>query len=277
MMLFEQWKSLRNTLLSSLLLGGLCYFFIAVFQPFGTYNFVHTNKYLLLLPYGFFGFSSFLLSDLLFLQSNNLWNWKREVKQASFVLFTCSIWSYWYNSKVIYAYSLTFLGWLEMLFYTLLIGLPIYAIHSLLQYVIDNEGREGTPLGISCKTNDQKSVQESDEEVSVVSIKTDVLQETYQLQETDFVYAQSEGNYCTVYYLEGEEMKQQLMRLPLKKLKEQLSLKAIQYCHRSYLINVNYLLNVKGNAQGGKLYLKEVQHEIPVSRTYIQALKIYQK
>ncbi|WP_158961525.1 LytR/AlgR family response regulator transcription factor [Myroides fluvii] len=269
MVLFEQCKSIKHTLFSSLFLGGLCYFFLAVFQPFGTYNFVHINKYLLLLPYGFFGFSSFLLSDLLFPQSNNSWNWKREVKQASFVLFSCSILSYWYNSSVIYTYSLTFFGWLEMLFYTLLMGLPIYAIHSLLQYVMVREEQDRVAVVIERKTSEK----EASKEESVVSIKTEVLQETYQLKETDFVYAHSEGNYCTVYYLERGEIKRQLMRLPLKKLKEQLSLKEIQYCHRSYLVNVNYLLSVKGNAQGGKLYLKEIQHEVPVSRTYIQALK----
>ncbi|MGG5637533.1 LytTR family DNA-binding domain-containing protein [Myroides sp. C20-1] len=266
---------MRHTLISSLLLGGLCYFFIAVFQPFGTYNFVRANKYLLLLPYGFFGFSSFLLSDLLFPQSDKAWSWKREVKQASFVLLSCSIWSYWYNSKVIYAYELTFLGWLEMLFYTLLIGLPVYAIHSLLQYVITREEYERAAVAVECETSGEIRDKEAEKQASVVWIKTAILQETYQLNEVDFIYAQSEGNYCTVYYLERGEIKQQLMRLPLKKLKEQLTLNSIQYCHRSYLINVNYLIGVKGNAQGGKLYLKKIQQEVPVSRTYIQALKLY--
>ena len=44
-------------------------------------------------------------------------------------------------------------------------------------------------------------------------------------------------------------------------------------CHRAYIINMNHIDSIEGNAKGYKLQLLNVSKEIPVSRTYIQVLK----
>ncbi len=274
----EKSKFIKHTLLSSLFLGGMCYFFIAVFQPFGTYTYTHSNKYLLLLPYGFFVFFSFLCTAVIIGKYSANWSWKLEVKKGLVLLFFCSILSYLYNMLVISHHALSFKGWLEMLVYTLLIGLPICVLHSLLYYVwyrehsmLNQEPSNRNVEAWRTKEVEEKEIEEMKD--GVVSIKTDILQETFTLKESDFIYAQSEGNYCTVCYLVEGQLHQQLMRLPLKKLKEQLSCVSIQYCHRSYLINTIYLQEVKGNAQGGKARLIYIEQPLPVSRTYIQELK----
>lgn len=271
----EQRKFITRTLLSSLFLGGMCYFFIAVFQPFGTYTYSHSNKYVLLLPYGFFVFFSFWCMTVFIGKFTANWNWKLEVKKGLLLLFFCSILSYLYNSYVISHHPLSLKGWLEMLVYTTLIGLPICVLHSLLYYAWYREramlhqeqslGEVGEGLAKEEEVKEMKD--------GVVLIRTDVLQETFTLQQCDFIYAQSEGNYCTVCYLVDGQLQQQLMRLPLKKLKEQFTLVSIQYCHRSYLINTIHLQGVKGNAQGGKVRLNYIEQPLPVSRTYIQELK----
>lgn len=259
-----------HTLFSSLFLGGMCYFFIAVFQPFGTYTYVHSNKYLLLLPYGFFVFFSFVVTALLVGRPAGDWSWKLEVKKGFILLFFCSILSYLYNMLVISHHPLSLVGWLEMLVYSCLIGLPIYMLHSLLQYMLY---RERLIVDTAACVYTGAEEEEKEEGMGVVQIKTEILQESFVIVECDFIYAQSEGNYCTVYYLIEGQLHQQLMRLPLKKLKEQFTLRSIQYCHRSYLINTMHLQGLKGNAQGGKVSLNFIEHSLPVSRTYIQELK----
>jgi DNA-binding LytR/AlgR family response regulator len=37
-------------------------------------------------------------------------------------------------------------------------------------------------------------------------------------------------------------------------------------CHRSYLVNLNYIRHISGNATGYKLHLEGVNDLIPVSR-----------
>ena len=264
MLTIENQKIWTHTLVSALFLGGMCYFFIAVFQPFGTYNFSPTNKYLLLLPYGGLGFFSFLCWDLLLPHKPNQWSAKREIKLGFAVLLSCSIGSYWYNSQILYSHSISFFGWLEMFFYTLLIGLPILVLHSLIQYAWYSE---------RVKREIPNKVDLPRLEEDVISIKTDLVQEVYQLKMEDFICAQSEGNYCTVYYVVEGMVKRQLMRLPLKKLKDQLPWATIQYCHRSYLVNIDFAIEIRGNAQGGKMYLNYMNQPIPVSRTYFQGVK----
>ncbi|MDM1406446.1 LytTR family DNA-binding domain-containing protein [Myroides sp. DF42-4-2] len=273
----EKRRFILHTLFSSLFLGGMCYFFIAVFQPFGTYTYRHSNKYLLLLPYGFFVFFGFLCTALLMRKATTDWSWQLEVKKGLILLFFCSILGYLYNMLFISHHPFSLIGWLEMAVYTLLIGLPICVLHSLLCYVWYRErsmlNQEHFTANIGEWLVNKEEGEEMGKKDEVVSIKTDVVQETFTLRKCDFIYAQSEGNYCTVCYLVEGRLHQQLMRLPLKKLKEQLTLVSIQYCHRSYLINTIHLQGVKGNAQGGKVRLNYIEQPLPVSRTYIQKLK----
>jgi len=92
------------------------------------------------------------------------------------------------------------------------------------------------------------------------------------MQLTEFVYAQSEGNYITVYYLEDNVIMQKLIRLSLKQLEIQLEhLSQIKRCHRSYLINTQHIKAIDGNARSLNIQLDNVATPIPVSRSFTKA------
>ncbi|MEM9681540.1 MAG: LytTR family DNA-binding domain-containing protein, partial [Bacteroidota bacterium] len=92
------------------------------------------------------------------------------------------------------------------------------------------------------------------------------------MQLTEFVYAQSEGNYITVYYLENIVIMQKLIRLSLKQLEIQLEhLSQIKRCHRSYLINTQHIKAIDGNARSLTIQLDNVATPIPVSRSFTKA------
>ena len=40
-----------------------------------------------------------------------------------------------------------------------------------------------------------------------------------------------------------------------------------------YIVNINHIIHISGNAQGYRLNLTETTEEIPVSRTYLKNLK----
>jgi DNA-binding LytR/AlgR family response regulator len=44
-------------------------------------------------------------------------------------------------------------------------------------------------------------------------------------------------------------------------------------CHRSYIVNLDQIKNVDGNAQGLVITLKPCSEKVPVSRKYIDELK----
>lgn len=89
---------------------------------------------------------------------------------------------------------------------------------------------------------------------------------------SEFVYAQSEGNYVTIYYLDNSVLMHKLIRLSLKQLEIQLeNISQIKRCHRSYLINTQHIRSIDGNARSLTAQLDRVATGIPVSRSFSKA------
>jgi len=95
------------------------------------------------------------------------------------------------------------------------------------------------------------------------------------VEEDSFLFAESDGNYSTIYYNIDGNIEKQLLRLSLKSLEAQLESPNIFRCHRSYIINMGKVTKMKGNALGYKLYVDKTESIIPVSRSYVTALKQY--
>lgn len=111
------------------------------------------------------------------------------------------------------------------------------------------------------------------EETITVQIQEDSVKESpIVMQLSEFVYAQSEGNYITIHYLNGNTLMHKLIRLSLKQLEIQLeNLSQIKRCHRSYLINRQHITSIDGNARSLTIQLEKVATSIPVSRTFSKA------
>jgi TolB-like protein len=99
-----------------------------------------------------------------------------------------------------------------------------------------------------------------------VTIRTDT-HEQLELNLADLWYVAAEDNYSRVFWKDGEQMKERLLRITLKNLEPQLEDPAIVRCHRSYLVNLAQDFEIKGDASGYSLASGEVGEEIPISRT----------
>lgn len=88
------------------------------------------------------------------------------------------------------------------------------------------------------------------------------------------LYMESSGNYVDICYLEEKEEKHKLLRSTIKQMEEEMqSFHNFIRCHRAYIVNINHIRNICGNAQGYRLSLTCISQEIPVSRTYLKDLK----
>lgn len=87
------------------------------------------------------------------------------------------------------------------------------------------------------------------------------------------LYIEAQGNYVFIFYLEGELIKKNLLRTTMKKLERQLSQYFVLRCHRSFLVNVNRVTKVSGNAHQLQLHLSGLANHLPVSRSYIPVLE----
>ena len=108
------------------------------------------------------------------------------------------------------------------------------------------------------------------EQALQVSIHTHIPSESFQLNMDEFVFAKADGNYVEVYRKDGSNINKRIVRLTLKELKHQLEMYPFIFqTHRSYLINLNAIVSVSGNAQGYDIKLSNFSDSIPVARSRI--------
>jgi DNA-binding LytR/AlgR family response regulator len=82
---------------------------------------------------------------------------------------------------------------------------------------------------------------------------------------------EANDNYVITYYLDkNDQLKKSMERISLKKIEEMLAKEQVTFfrVHKSYLINPDYLEEIKGKAQAYKLQLRHFEAMIPVSRSY---------
>ncbi|MDB4148702.1 LytTR family transcriptional regulator, partial [Flavobacteriaceae bacterium] len=105
-------------------------------------------------------------------------------------------------------------------------------------------------------------------------ISTDLKNETFSFIENDFIYAIADGNYTDICFLDENKLKKETHRVTLSSFEIQLKeVSSLVRCHRSYMVNLNKLKNLSGNAQGLKIELINHSKIIPVSRKYIPIVK----
>ena len=100
--------------------------------------------------------------------------------------------------------------------------------------------------------------------------------ECLSLKSSDFLYAESDGNYIRLnYLLAGDgKMSRKLLRLTMKQAEEiTATCPDIMRCHRAFLVNVDKVVKVTGNSQGLRLRLEGCTDEVPVSRVYVKQVK----
>jgi len=113
-----------------------------------------------------------------------------------------------------------------------------------------------------------------EEEDTILITLTGETKETISVRPEDILYMESYGNYVDVFYKTEKEVGHKLLRSTIKCMED--ALQAYPYfirSHRAFIVNVNQIMNVSGNAQGYRLTLFDSPREIPVSRTYMSNLK----
>ena len=92
------------------------------------------------------------------------------------------------------------------------------------------------------------------------------------LQRNELVMIKSEGNYVEVYYRSDKQLQKELIRNSLKSMEEQLTEPFYFRCHKQYIINLNHIKKVQGNARNLELILDNADEPIPVSRSKSEQL-----
>jgi hypothetical protein len=104
----------------------------------------------------------------------------------------------------------------------------------------------------------------------LIALKISASNEFFELKINEFVFAKVESNYTEIYTFSSNQTTKSLLRITLKELEAQLKSHPYIYkTHRSYLVNMNAIQHISGNAQGYHLVLKNCTIIVPVSRSKI--------
>ncbi|MBL7979829.1 MAG: LytTR family transcriptional regulator [Bacteroidetes Order II. Incertae sedis bacterium] len=105
---------------------------------------------------------------------------------------------------------------------------------------------------------------------NVVVLNSENMKESFEIASTCLRYMVAADNYVQVHYMnEHGILSQYLFRSTLKKVEVELGEACAFFrCHRAYIVNLEEVEEVLGNAQGYRLKLKDIPTPIPVSRRF---------
>lgn len=108
---------------------------------------------------------------------------------------------------------------------------------------------------------------EKKNDLTVIELNGDYHGERIVLPPEDLYFIVAANNYIKVYFIKKEKVSYSILRMTMKKAEEVLQpWPGFFRCHRAYIVNLDKVQHVEGNAQGYRLRLNGVEEAIPVSR-----------
>ena len=239
--------------------------FLLLLQPFDISLLPKRDKYYLIIGFGVITFLSLSL-NLLYIPSlfpkkftTLKWNVKKEIFWNLWILFTI-LTGYFFYCKT--------LGILKFDF-NMEIKLILTAIIPISALIIINQNRMFRSRAkfadeINKKLKDNKLRLEE-----IIYFNSDYQKDNLAIKVSLLLFIRSANNYIEVFWKEGDSFKNQMVRCSMAYAEELLKEhKFIIKCHRSFIVNINYIDRFEGNLQGYKLYFEKIDFPIPVSKNF---------
>jgi hypothetical protein len=244
--------------------------FLLLFQPLDINSIENRDKIYLIAGLGIITFLSLSL-NLLIIPSL----FPKIFLLKEWIVWKEIFWNLWMLFTISFGYFLSYkvLGILEFDFY-MIVKLILFAVMPLTLLIVFNQNRLlkihlNTATELNERLKESKNIHDK-----LVHFDSEYQKDKLSIKARLILLIRSADNYVEIYWKDGDFIKKQLIRSTL--LKTQDLLKEFNYifkCHRSYIINVNYIDRIEGNSQGYKLYIENIDFEIPISKNSVSELK----
>jgi hypothetical protein len=244
--------------------------FLWFFQPFEIALMVAKKKFYMIFGFSFITFLSLSL-NLLFIPSlftkkfsSAVWNIKKEI-----------FWNLWILSTILvgnFIYGKTFMV-LKYDFY-MVIKLVLTSIFPITILIIVNHNKmlrshlkKADELNKKLKEN--KLIQEK-----IIHFNSDYQKDSLAIKVSALLFIKSANNYIEVFWKEADTIKNQMVRCSMLSAEETVKEhKFIFKCHRSFIVNINYIERFEGNSQGYRLFYENIPFPIPVAKGSVAKLQ----
>jgi DNA-binding LytR/AlgR family response regulator len=251
------------------------FLFILFFNPFGLNNPDQNNQLLVILGLG--GITFFFMA-LFYVVLPDIFPKliKKDIPSEEpqyiigFIAFALNSVAFVFYLRYVGQITLTF----YMVFKIVIVCLAPYTIywiiqtrvvlkHQIILLTINVERMKSMLSGQIKNTFQEKTVIESENK-----------SESLEVILSDILFLRSADNYIELIYLENGELRKKMLRNTLKNVEKHLS----QYpgfirCHRTILINTSYIERLFRSYTGVMIKIKGYDLEIPVSRQYLLKVK----
>jgi LytTr DNA-binding domain len=260
-------KSFGQIFGQSIFEGIFIALFLIIIQPFGISNWEISNKSAYLFAYGIVTALCVLVIKLVvhykYASYNEQAGWTvwKEILALLILLLLISICNYVLTIKLFHL-NFNFSGLASMFLMVTIIGIFPIVFGVMLNYIYQLKKYE-KPIVVSHSKSDQTPITDN-----ILKLIADNEKDTIELNAENLFYIESADNYSTVLYEKEGKLQKELLRSSLTRLETQISNNSIVRCHRSFIVNLDNVQKVTGNAQGYKLNLKSVEFQVPVARKY---------
>jgi hypothetical protein len=272
--------------LRAILIGLFIGLFLIAFQPFGLNDWTTPHKIWKLLG---FGGVTFIVTAFNFIVwprllpdqfSDKRWTVGREILMVMLNVLLIAVANRFYLEFLI-SEGKSGISWSGMLIATFLIGIFPVTGAVLFSYIRQlkkyTAAAEELPVHLPQQVISDDTVVSDAPAAVTITLLADNEKDAITFVAADLLFIESSDNYCTVVYLKDgptgpRQPVKPLLRSSLSRLENQIARAHIVRCHRSYIVNLDRVERVTGNAQGYKLHLLGGQFQVPVARKYNDTL-----
>lgn len=196
------------------------------------------------------------------------WTIGRNVVFIVVVLLTTSFCIWYFNFKVKPLYGLDALSLPRFIYYTFVVGL----FPSIMVIFLNERSVRIRKINRAKELLTLREVIKNKPTIDVV-FTSDSTNESLKITIKNLVYISSQANYACLFVNENNVLKEYVIRTTLKKIEYALvNYNTFYRCHKSYIINADFVNSIEGNARGYQLLLSVSSKKIPVSRSFPKEL-----
>ena len=267
------WKSALKTAIG---FGVFISVFLLVFRPFGLDNIKTSLMVKSSLLFGLATFSCIFITNLFLhfffpqIFSEEKWTTGKQIINVLAVVILVGITNY-VIAHFLFDLTLTWKNLFYYQFIALSVGLLpiiIYTLyvqnHKLQQF--RNEAATLQKKLEGKREQQQQTVNKPAEAPSgeVITFENDNQTEKKTIDARHLVYIESASNYIKIFFEQKGELSYAIVRMTMKKAAETINSYSVFFrCHRAYIVNLDKIEHVDGNAQGYKLKLQGAPDLIP--------------
>lgn len=273
-----------NLLKASVVLFGITFFFLLLFEPFGVYGPEQKFNYLIIC--GLHALSPTLIfytyfNALNYFRKRNAasepsWTMFQEYAHIAVILLLIGIASFLMRDLIYdnpYNWSLRYL-W-EEIRNCYLAGCLVYILLTFASFYFRSKSNSAQAMLFPIACDNESIV----EHIGEIFIKTQVKQDDFSFIAAHLLFAKAEGNYVELALYSNSNVTTELKRISLKQFESQISAYPFFFrCHRAYLVNMAQIEKVAGNSQGYLLTFNGTADKVPVSRAQLNSFNgLYQQ